>query len=166
MEEKKEIRCEDCGMIISEKIRDYSKSKYGKILCFNCQKNAVEKETNIVTKKENESEKSNEDKYTILIKGKRFILFDGLLAIAHEKGLKMIRTELVTENVDDAVNIIFKAVVEVDNKVFTAYGDANDNNVGNMILPHKIRMAETRAVARALRFACNIGMCSVEELGD
>jgi len=34
-----------------------------------------------------------------------------------------------------------------------------------MIFPHKIRMAETRAVNRALRFATNIGMTSSEEMG-
>ena len=43
--------------------------------------------------------------------------------------------------------------------------DACKGNVNPKIAPHIIRMAETRAVARALRLACNIGMCSVEELG-
>jgi len=34
--------CASCGMVVSEKIEKYSLDKFGKILCFNCQK----KETN------------------------------------------------------------------------------------------------------------------------
>ena len=30
--------CHDCGAEISQKVADYSKSKFGKFLCFNCQK--------------------------------------------------------------------------------------------------------------------------------
>ena len=30
--------CHDCGADISQKVADYSKSKFGKFLCFNCQK--------------------------------------------------------------------------------------------------------------------------------
>ena len=55
--------------------------------------------------------------------------------------------------------------METSNGVFSGYGDASAANVGRMIAPHIIRMAETRAVARALRLACNIGMTSREELG-
>ena len=30
--------CHDCGAEISQKVADFSKSKFGKFLCFNCQK--------------------------------------------------------------------------------------------------------------------------------
>lgn len=33
--------CEACGAIISEKVAEFSKSKYGKELCYNCQKEAI-----------------------------------------------------------------------------------------------------------------------------
>ena len=32
--------CHDCGTEISQKVADYSKTKFGKFLCFNCQKTA------------------------------------------------------------------------------------------------------------------------------
>ena len=53
-----------------------------------------------------------------------------------------------------------------DCKFFTGYGDADSKNVNQTIALHKIRMAETRAVNRALRLATNIGMTSAEELGE
>ena len=35
---KNTLICHDCGAEISQKVADYSKSKFGKFLCFNCQK--------------------------------------------------------------------------------------------------------------------------------
>jgi len=44
-------------------------------------------------------------------------------------------------------------------------GDAGPGNVTNMIAPHKRRMAETRAMARAMRVATNVGLTAADELG-
>jgi hypothetical protein len=49
-------------------------------------------------------------------------------------------------------------------KGFTGYGDADPSNVSSLVHGAEMRVAETRAVNRALRKAYGIGLCSVEEL--
>jgi hypothetical protein len=48
---------------------------------------------------------------------------------------------------------------------FVGYGDADPSNVSPLVRGAEMRIAETRAVNRALRKAYGIGLCSVEELG-
>jgi hypothetical protein len=48
---------------------------------------------------------------------------------------------------------------------FSGYGDADPSNVSPLVRGAEMRVAETRAVNRALRKAYGIGLCSVEELG-
>jgi hypothetical protein len=123
---------------------------------------APEDEVKRVTQTEEIKEVKTTDikKHIINIKGKEFITFEGLLDIAHQKGLKSIETEMI-----EGTSYIFKSKVTMkDGSFYTAYGDANVNNVGDMIKPHIIRMAETRSIARALRLSTNVGMCSLEEL--
>ncbi len=49
---------------------------------------------------------------------------------------------------------------------FVGYGDADLSNTSSLVRGAEMRVAETRAVNRALRKAYGIGMCSVEELGS
>ncbi|MCZ7682450.1 MAG: hypothetical protein M5U28_28125 [Sandaracinaceae bacterium] len=49
---------------------------------------------------------------------------------------------------------------------FTGLGDANPRNVTARVALHFIRMAETRALARALRAALDIGALAIEELEE
>ena len=49
---------------------------------------------------------------------------------------------------------------------FVGYGDADPTNVSPVVLGAEMRVAETRAVNRALRKAYGIGICSVEEIGS
>jgi hypothetical protein len=51
-------------------------------------------------------------------------------------------------------------------KGFTGYGDADPSNVSCLVHGAELRIAETRAVNRALRKAYGIALCSVEELGS
>jgi hypothetical protein len=106
--------------------------------------------------------------YLIDRQGKTFALYSGLLDAAHEAGLRAIRTELVqAPTKENGDTTIVAALVEMeDGRVFAGLGDANPQNVGRNIAAHSIRMAETRAKARALRDAINVGGAALEELGD
>jgi hypothetical protein len=63
---------------------------------------------------------------------------------------------------------VFKATVfrYSNSKGFVGYGDADPSNTSALVRGAEMRMAETRAVNRALRKAYGIGLCSVEELGS
>lgn len=105
--------------------------------------------------------------FTIDRQGKTFVLFAGLLDAAHEKGLRSIKTQMLqAPTKENGEMSIFRAVVELeDGRIFEGTGDATPQNVGRNIVPHALRMAETRAKARALRDALNIGGAALEELG-
>jgi hypothetical protein len=62
---------------------------------------------------------------------------------------------------------VFKATVfkSPSSMGFVGYGDADPSNVSSLLHGAEMRVAETRAVNRALRKAYGIGLCSVEELG-
>jgi hypothetical protein len=99
--------------------------------------------------------------------GKDFVLYAGLLDQAHREGLKRISTTLLqAPSSDNGQMAICHAEVETEKGTFTGIGDASPDNVGRMIASHAIRMAETRAKARALRDAINVGVTAFEELGD
>ena len=101
-------------------------------------------------------------KYIQNISGKDFVQYAGLLDDFHKNGGKSIKTKMI--GYENGL-YIFKAVVDGEKGTFHGYGDAGVDNVNKMIVPHVLRMAETRAKARALRDYCNVDMCSVEELG-
>ncbi len=106
------------------------------------------------------------EEYMIERQGKRFVLYAGLLEEAHSRGLRSIETELLqVPGVENGDVAIVRAVVRMEDGKFAGIGDASPQNVGRMIAPHLIRMAETRAKARALRDAINVGVTAFEELG-
>lgn len=97
------------------------------------------------------------------LKGKNYILFAGLLGMAHNNGLESITTDSIVLN-PDKQTAVFIATVKGTRGEYTGHGDANPSNVSKMMLPSYIRMAETRAIARALRFYIGMGMTCREEL--
>jgi len=102
-------------------------------------------------------------KFITNLQGKEFIKFEGLLNLFHEGGGRLIDTEELGNSTPERP--LFKAKVSGEKGIFTGHGDADSDNVNSMIGKHKYRMAETRAIARALRWYNNIGMCSADEMG-
>jgi hypothetical protein len=104
----------------------------------------------------------------LLINGNWYINHSGLLRIAHRHRCLAIRTE-VERNLSDPNRDkwVLRATVQTSSrKRFTGYGDANPSNISDSLRGSELRIAETRAVNRALRRAYGIGICSFEELGS
>jgi hypothetical protein len=103
-----------------------------------------------------------------LIDGGWYITSAGLLGIAHKRRCQGIRSQLLGSLSDPSCNRwIFKATVYKSRRSrgFVGFGDADPSNVSPLVRGAEMRVAETRAVNRALRKAYGIGLCSVEELG-
>ena len=99
---------------------------------------------------------------------KDFVLYAGLLDVAHQKNLVNVDVELIQAPAEEnKFTAICKATVKsVDGKIFADIGDANPQNCNSKVARHIIRMASTRAKARAFRDMDNIGITALEELGD
>jgi hypothetical protein len=100
------------------------------------------------------------------MRSRDFVLYAGLLAVAHDIGLTEISTELVQRADASNGNVaIVRATVKGKSGVFSAYGDASPASVNGKLVPALTRIAETRAKARGLRDFANINMVALEELG-
>ena len=102
------------------------------------------------------------------IQGKDFVIYSGLLDLAHQNGLVKLEVKtLQLPTKDNGNEAICHAIAETKyGEVYADVGDANPKNVNTKIAAHIIRMASTRAKARALRDMTNIGITCLEELGD
>jgi hypothetical protein len=104
----------------------------------------------------------------LLLEGKWYVTHAGLLRLAARSRCHGIQVQQVRDFCDPvAGRWVFKASVykSPSSKGFVGYGDADPSNVSSMVRGAEMRVAETRAVNRALRKAYGIGLCSVEELG-
>jgi hypothetical protein len=101
--------------------------------------------------------------YLQLIDCKPFVKYAGLLALAHARGLQQLDARFT--RVSDTLAVAHATATFSDGRRFTEAGDATPENVGHQVRPHFARLALTRAKARCLRDALNIGLCAVEELG-
>lgn len=105
----------------------------------------------------------------ILLGGTWYITNSGLMRLARRNRCPGIQVELVSELCDPSSSrFAFRAIVYTSqsSKGFLAYGDADPSNVSPLVHGAEMRVAETRAVNRALRKAYGIGMCSIEEIGS
>ena len=103
-----------------------------------------------------------------LLEGRWYVTHAGLLRISTHRRCSGIRTVLEKGLSNPATaRWVFRATVykTPSSKGFVGYGDADPSNVSPLVRGAEMRIAETRAVNRALRKAYGIGLCSVEELG-
>ena len=103
----------------------------------------------------------------ILLEGRWYVTHSGLLRTARRMRCSGITTELEGDvSNPTAERWVFKATVCQSGKSFVGYGDADPSNVSPLVRGAEMRVAETRAVNRALRKAYGIGICSIEEIGS
>src|SRR5437667_1049993 len=98
-----------------------------------------------------------------------YVTHTGLLSLAYRRRCAGIRVLPVSAFCNPGMRRwAFKATVPRSRnwKGFVAFGDADPSNVSPLVHGAEMRVAETRAVNRALRKAYGIGLCSVEELGS
>ena len=105
----------------------------------------------------------------LFLDGKWYVTHSGLLGLARRNRCRGIRVQPVCEFCDvTAGRWAFRATVYRSStcKGFVGYGDADPSNVSPLVHGAEMRVAETRAVNRALRKAYGIGICSIEEIGS
>src|SRR5271157_2845054 len=98
-----------------------------------------------------------------------YVTHTGLLSLAYRRRCAGIRVLPVRTFCNPEMDRwAFKATVLRSRtcKGFVGYGDADPSNVSSLVRGAEMRVAETRAVNRALRKAYGIGICSVEEIGS
>src|ERR1700676_2153119 len=97
-----------------------------------------------------------------------YVTHSGLIGLARRKRCTGIHVEAVDSLCDSgASRFVLKATVfpSKGSSGFVGYGDADPSTVSSLVRGAEMRVAETRAVNRALRKAYGIGICSVEEIG-
>ena len=105
----------------------------------------------------------------IHINNQWYVTHTGLMHLACRRGCAGIHVRPVSEFCEPSLRRwAFEAVVYRNKSCrgFSGYGDADPSNVSLVVHGAEMRVAETRAVNRALRKAYGIGICSVEEIGS
>src|ERR1700683_2322190 len=105
----------------------------------------------------------------LLLGGGWYVTHAGLIRLAKRCRCSGMQVQPARQLSDQATGrYAFRAKVYKSNRCrgFVGYGDADPSNVSAMVHGAEMRVAETRAVNRALRKAYGIGICSVEEIGS
>jgi hypothetical protein len=105
----------------------------------------------------------------LLLQGRWYVTNTGLLGLARRNRCAGIHAHPVANFCDPTLQRwAFEATVYKTKtcRGFVGYGDADPSNVSALVHGAEMRVAETRAVNRALRKAYGIGICSLEEIGS
>ena len=109
-----------------------------------------------------------DERFITTIEGQSFVRIHGLLDLGHQRKLSSMDVEILQyPTKENGMMAICKAKAQTaTGDMFSDIGDANPMNCNSKVAKHLLRMASTRAKARALRDLTNIGMTCLEELGD
>ena len=109
-----------------------------------------------------------DERWIIEIDKNQFVKYTGLLDFAHQIGISSIEVEPLQLPTKENGNFAICKATAVSKlgESFTDIGDANPTNCNAKVAKHLLRLASTRAIARALRSFTNIGMTCLEELSD
>ena len=110
------------------------------------------------------SSQSIPPQHVVMIQGKPFVKFAGLLQMAHERGLVSLTADWTAN--ESALALAHAVARFSDGRVFEESGDATPENTNRKVAPHFRRVALTRAKARVLRDALGVDLVAVEELSD
>jgi hypothetical protein len=105
----------------------------------------------------------------LLLEGRWYVTHTGLLGVARRNRCAGMHVQPVQAFCNpQAQRWAFQATVYKSKicRGFVGFGDADPSNVSLLVHGAEMRVAETRAVNRALRKAYGIGICSVEEIGS
>jgi hypothetical protein len=104
----------------------------------------------------------------ILLDGKWYVTHAGLLRLAtrnHCAGIWVTPVKVFSDPENNSWTFKARVFKSPGCKGFDGYGDACPANVSELVRGAEMRMAETRAVNRALRKAYGVPLCSMEEIG-
>lgn len=105
------------------------------------------------------------EKFIINLNGQSYVTYEGLLDLAHQKGLESLTVEILQlPTKENGMTAICQAKAEAEGQFYSDIGDASPSSVQSVLVPHILRMASTRAKARTLRDFTNVGMTAFEEL--
>jgi hypothetical protein len=102
--------------------------------------------------------------HIVHLHGKPFVQYAGLLALAHERGMITLKAHFISVTAELA--LAEAEATFADGKTYGECADSTPQNVGTKVKAHFPRMALTRAKARCLRDALNIGICTLEEMAE
>jgi len=105
----------------------------------------------------------------LLLNASWYVTNIGLLRLAARRRCRGIQVQPIPEFSEaKSGRYAFKATAYKSRtcRGFVGHGDADPSNVSFLVHGAEMRVAETRAVNRALRKAYGIGICSVEEIGS
>jgi hypothetical protein len=103
-------------------------------------------------------------RHVVMIQGKPFVKFAGLLELAHQRGLVSLTADWTANEAE--LSLAHAVATFADGRRFEESGDATPGNTNRKVALHFRRVALTRAKARVLRDALGVDMVAVEELAD